>query len=172
MLYHKSDRLIGLCGKESGGADTPGILSELPRVQTMTQKNKPPTNDDGSTERQTDGEPDLIDNVEDLIEQDPLVSIFGDHPRTRILMALLDEYPRSMNPSNIVEKASISRQSWYRHHEELLETGLIEKVGEAGNSPLYATVDIEEDKRIEWLQKLRDWTGAYERSGRRPTGES
>lgn len=136
----------------------------------MTRQDQPvveETPDPSGKQGETDSE--VIDHVEDLIENDPLVRLFGDHPRTRILMALLDAYPRSMNPSSIVDQAKVSRQSWYRHKDELIETGIMEKVGEAGNSPLYALVDADEDNRIEWLQKLRDWTGAFERDGTRPS---
>jgi hypothetical protein len=136
----------------------------------MSHQNPEQVNDekDKSVARPGDESPELIDNAEDLIENDPLVMLFGDHPRTRILMAMLDAYPQSMNPSSIVDRANISRQSWYRHQESLLETGLIKQVGNAGNSPLYALVGLEDDPRIEWLQKLRDWTAVYTREGRRP----
>jgi hypothetical protein len=116
-----------------------------------------------------DGSLEIIDNPEDLIERDPLIMLFGDHPRARIVMALLDAYPQPMNPSSIVEKARISRQSWYRHRDQLVKTGLIKEVGQAGNSPLYALVNRDEDRRVEWLQKLRDWTAVYQREGRKPT---
>lgn len=136
----------------------------------MSHKNPERINDekDKPVDGPVDESPDPIDNVEELIENDPLVMLFGDHPRTRILMAMLDAYPQPMNPSSIVDRANVSRQSWYRHQETLLETGLIRQVAKAGNSPLYALVDREDDIRIEWLQKLRDWTAVYTREGRRP----
>jgi len=134
----------------------------------MSQEYQSLTGPDDQEAKQNDESKKVIDNPEDLIENEPLVSLFGDHARTRILMALLDAYPKPMNPTAIVEKANISRQSWYRHHEGLLDAGIMEKVGNAGNSPLYALVDDDDDARVEWLQKLRDWTGAYQRSGHRP----
>lgn len=113
-----------------------------------------------------DGTPEVVDNVEDLIEQDPLIKMFGDHARARILMALLDAYPQPMNPTAIVEQAKVSRQTWYRHKDDLLETGIIQEAAKAGNSPLYSLADPDEDPRIEWLQKLRDWTATHQREGR------
>lgn len=133
----------------------------------MTQQDQPKveraTDEDGVRD---DAGVDTLDHVEDLIERDPLIMLFGDHARARIVMAMLDSHPYPQNPASIVEQAQISRQSWYRHKEPLIETGLIKQVSKAGNSPMYAIPSDEEDKRVEWLQKLRDWTGAYMRDER------
>lgn len=148
-----------------------GEIEGFPGAPTMANPDPPIVNDqDTNQENHQVNEPsEGIDNVEDLIEHDPLIMLFGDHPRARIIMALLNAYPQPMNPSSIVDQANVSRQSWYRHQETLLKTGLVEEVAKAGNSPLYALVDIDDDLRVEWLQKLRDWTATYRREGRRPT---
>jgi hypothetical protein len=135
----------------------------------MTNQHNPvPDDTTGPPAAAEDSEPKVVDNVEDLIEQEPLVMLFGDHARVRIVMALLDAYPQAINPASIVDQANVSRQSWYRNKDDLLATGLIKEVGQAGNSPLYALVDIDEDRRVEWLQKLRDWTASFRRDDRRP----
>lgn len=104
---------------------------------------------------------------EELLQQRPLLKLFDDGPRVRILSVLLDaEQPP--NPTRIVERAEIGERSWYNHKDPLLETGLVVEAGHAGNSPLYAIPDRGDDVRVEWLEKLRDWTGAYIRDGTRP----
>lgn len=117
-----------------------------------------PTNDDV----------DVITSSEELLQQRPLLQIFDDGPRARILAVLLDA-ERPLNPTAIVDRAEIGERSWYNHKDALLEVGLVEEVGQAGNSPLYAVVDVEDDRRVEWIEKVSDWTGAYLRDGTRPS---
>lgn len=93
-----------------------------------------------------------------------LVSLFDDGPRVRILSVLLDaEQP--LNPTRIQDRAEISAKTWYNHRDDLLDTGLVREVGQAGNSPLYAMPDREEDPRVTALQQLVDYTAAYRRQG-------
>ena len=58
-------------------------------------------------------------------------------------------------------------KSWYDHRDDLLATGLVEKVGDAGNSPLYA---INEDPRYEALRILEDLAEVSEESASVPEG--
>lgn len=111
---------------------------------------------------------DIITSSEELLQQRPLLRVFDDGPRARILAVLLDA-ERPLNPTAIVDRAHIGERSWYNHKDALLEVGLVEEVGQAGNSPLYAIVDVEDDHRVEWLKKFSDWTGAYLRDGERPS---
>lgn len=113
----------------------------------------PPTND---IDAAADGGGETIDNYPDALREDPLVYLFGDHAKTRLLVALLQS-PEPLNPSQIVEQADLeSRTSWYRNKDDLFATGLVEQVDKVGNSPKY---DIAvDDDRVEWLEKLRDFT--------------
>lgn len=104
----------------------------------------------------------IIDNGEDLIKQDPLIGLFGDTPRIRFFRVLLDAH-NPINPSEIVRRANVGKTTWYNHEDALLATGLIEQTGNAGNSPLYAVVNADDDPRVEWLEKLRAWTRDYQR---------
>lgn len=105
---------------------------------------------------------------EELLQRNPLIRLFDDGPRIRILAVLIDA-GQPLNPTSIVERAQIGERTWYNHKDELLATGIVEEAGQAGNSPLYALVDIEDDRRAEWLQQLQDWTGAYLCDGERPS---
>lgn len=116
-----------------------------------------------------DGRPDggeTIDSIEGTIQGDPLIVLFGDHAKARMVMALLDAHPRPLNPSDIVENAGLgSRQTWYDYRDDLEATGLVRETGTAGNSPLYGL--DEEDDRVEWLEKLRNFTGSGLEEARR-----
>ena len=105
-----------------------------------------------------------IETVEESIQTDPLAVLVGDHPRARILIALLDAYPNGLNPTSITENASIgARSTVYNHLDDLQATGMVvedEQASEqAGASTIYKLADRDAEKRTEWLQKLRDFTG-------------
>lgn len=112
-----------------------------------------PTND---VETAADGSGETFENYADVLREDPLVYLFGDHAKTRLLIALL-QAPEPLSPSQIVEQADLeSRTSWYRNKDDLLATGLVEQVDKVGNSPRFDLAV--EDDRVEWLEKLRDFT--------------
>lgn len=101
---------------------------------------------------------DIITDIEQLTANSPLVTLFGNHAKTRILHVLLAA-AEPLNPSRICERAGFgSAHSWYSHKDDLLATGLVEQVGNAGNSPLYALV--EDDPRVQALDKIHDLTRA------------
>ncbi|MFC4553569.1 MULTISPECIES: winged helix-turn-helix domain-containing protein [Halorussus] len=107
-----------------------------------------------------------LESIEEIVATDPLAQVVGDHPRTRILIALLDVYPRGLNPTSIKENAALgSRSTVYNHLDSLLATGLVvedEQASEqAGNSTIYKLVDHEDDERTEWLGRLRDFTAKH-----------
>lgn len=112
----------------------------------------------------------VIDSPEAMLEQNPLVRLFGTGPRVKMLAVLLDA-DRPLNPSRICELADVNRTTWYDHKDALLESGLVTEEEPAGNSPMYAFVEATDDERAVWLSKLHDWTGAYLRDGARPTDD-
>ena len=88
------------------------------------------------------------------------MTLFDAETKVRIIIALLakDGYP--LKPSGIVKHTGVSNtKSWYDHRDDLLATGLVEKVGDAGNFPLYASNDGD-DSRYEVLRVLKDLTRA------------
>ncbi len=99
----------------------------------------------------------VLDSPGDMIEQDPLVQLFGDGAQVKVLAVLLNAID-PLNPSTIQERADIHHDTWYRVRDDLLETGLVEEVGSVGNSPIYAVPDEVVDLRVQWLQQTRDWT--------------
>lgn len=81
--------------------------------------------------------------------------MFGDSAKTRVLMTLDVWRNQALRPGDICEHANISRSSWYNVRDDLLEAGLVEKVKQAGNAPMYTMPD--EDARVRWFQYLVDF---------------
>ncbi|WP_162989876.1 hypothetical protein [Natronorubrum halophilum] len=93
------------------------------------------------------------------------VRIVGRFPVTRpeahvgdrivIVAAVLEEGSDSsqFTPSAIYEYDGVSRDAWYRYHEDLEEVGVIERDGKIGNSPLYR---LTETPLVERLRELAD----------------
>lgn len=77
------------------------------------------------------------------IDTDALVQLFAPEGKLRIVAAVLQEGAGGevFNPSRIYEHDDVSRDAWYRYHEDLIDVGLIEQDGKIGNSPVYRLVD-------------------------------
>jgi len=116
------------------------------------------------------------ETVEQSISTDPLAVLVGDHPKARILIALLDAAPNGLNPTSLTENANVARQTVYNHLDDLRATGLVvedEQASEqAGNSTVWKIVDHDADERTAWLGKLRDLTARELRETGYYDGES
>jgi hypothetical protein len=94
-----------------------------------------------------------------IIANDPLVSMLTPGTKVRILSALIAVGGEKLNPSAICERAAISRDGWYEHRDDLVETfGVIEEAAPAGNSPMYR-VDME-DPLVKRIREARDLAAA------------
>lgn len=69
-------------------------------------------------------------------EDSALTSLFGTHPKTKILAALLSE-SRDVNVTRIAELAGVSRSTVYDHLDDLEELRVVEQTRTVGGSPLY-----------------------------------
>lgn len=65
-----------------------------------------------------------------------LVYLFGDHPKTRIITALLSER-NDVNITRLAELAGIGRQTVYRHIEDLEDIEVVTQTRTIGNSKMY-----------------------------------
>jgi DNA-binding transcriptional ArsR family regulator len=92
-------------------------------------------------------------DIESIVQRDPLLHVFGDTARGRIIRALLITH-RPMNPSDICRQSNLSRSSFYRNIDDLLETGIVVEADETPESTLYAIVD---DEVREALELLGSW---------------
>lgn len=66
-----------------------------------------------------------------------VIEVLGDHPKTRILLALLTDPDRDYNVTDIARLAGTDRSTVYRHIDSLIEFGLIERTRKSGNAPMY-----------------------------------
>lgn len=85
--------------------------------------------------------PDVKDNGEEesYAEGTVLTKLLGDGPKVSILTAFLaDPDPDfDYNVTEIAELAGVSRNTVYRHIDDLLQLGIIVKTRESGGSPRY-----------------------------------
>lgn len=98
--------------------------------------------------------------IEDAGEQDvgpegsAVIDVLGDHPKTRILLALLTDPDRDYNVTDIARLADTDRSTVYRHIDDLIEIGLVTPTRKAGNAPMYQ-INPDSDaakafRRFEW----------------------
>lgn len=78
------------------------------------------------------GEPD-----EPYAEETPLTWLFGDHPESKLVAAILSERDQEINISDWARLAGVSRSPLYNHLDSLLEHGVVELGQKDGSSQLY-----------------------------------
>lgn len=66
-----------------------------------------------------------------------LALLLGDGPKVRLLSALLAEPDFDHTVTEIAELAGVSRNTVYRHLDDLLELGVVVETRESGGSPRY-----------------------------------
>lgn len=79
------------------------------------------------------------DDEEAYAEDSILTKLLGDGPKVKILTAFLaDPDPEfDYTVTEIADLAGVSRNTVYRHLDDLQETGVIVKTRESGSSPRY-----------------------------------
>lgn len=87
-------------------------------------------------------------------EETLLLDVLGDHPKTRILSALLADHDHDLNPTDIARLAGLERSTVYNHIDDLLAYRLVEQTRTVGNSTMYQlNEDSDAAKRLaafEW----------------------
>lgn len=66
-----------------------------------------------------------------------LTELFGDGPKVKILAAFLAEPDFDHNVTDIARLSGVTRKTVYKHLDDLLELGVVEKTRETGGSPRY-----------------------------------
>ena len=89
----------------------------------------------------------------DLVEDDVLLQLLTPESKVRILLALSRVRGEKLNPTAICERANIGANAWYDNRDDLLDLGVVQRAGHAGNSPLYR-VDLG-DPIVERLVEIR-----------------
>lgn len=66
-----------------------------------------------------------------------VLGVLGDHPKTRMLLALLTNPNRDYNMTDIARLSDTDRSTVHRHMDDLLEYGVVQKTRKAGNAWMY-----------------------------------
>ena len=66
-----------------------------------------------------------------------LTDVLGPHAKVKILVVLIADNDRDLNPTEISRMAGIDRSTFYEHVDDLLAYGMIEQTRTVGNSPMY-----------------------------------
>ena len=66
-----------------------------------------------------------------------LTDVLGPHAKVKILVVLIADNDRDLNPTEIARMAGIDRSTFYEHVDDLLAYGMIEQTRTVGNSPMY-----------------------------------
>jgi len=74
---------------------------------------------------------------EPYAEGTALTKLLGDGPKVKILSAFLADPGWDHNVTEIAEMAGVSRNTVYRHIDDLTDLGVVERTRERGGSPQY-----------------------------------
>lgn len=100
--------------------------------------------------------PDDDDDSDSYADRSAFLPLFATESRTSILAALVGERGRDLSVTDVAELAGVARSTVYDHLDDLLDLGVVERVGEEGERPTYR---LNEDSEIaDELVKLEDAT--------------
>lgn len=68
----------------------------------------------------------MVENSVSYSDGTPLVELFGDSGKARLLSLFVDERNRDMNVSEIARQAGVSRNTVYDNIDDLVEIGAVE----------------------------------------------
>ena len=92
------------------------------------------------------------DPQEAFAEGTPLVELFGQPGRTKLISVFVDERDNDLNVSELARQAGVARSTVYDHLDDLVELGIIEETRETGPSTRYQL--DKEDEIAELLSRL------------------
>lgn len=78
-----------------------------------------------------------VDGMEAYADDTVLTDVLGDHPKTKILIALIGEADRDHNPTDIARLAGIDRSTFYAHIDDLMAYDLVNLTRTSGQSTMY-----------------------------------
>lgn len=115
-------------------------------------------------------DPDEIEEMDTLFEGHPLFEVLMPPAKAKFMLMLMGINGEKLPPSDIYNRAGVSHETWYKYRDELVEKyNVIEKAGNAGNSPLYRINSDSEivklldqlitaagDRKEEWIMEQRN----------------
>lgn len=84
-----------------------------------------------------------------------LTELLGDHPKVKILAALLSESDRDITITDIANLSGMSRSAVYDHIDDLLSLNVVHKTREIGGSPMY---EINRDSEVAENMARLEWS--------------
>ncbi|WP_395166376.1 hypothetical protein [Natrinema pallidum] len=84
------------------------------------------------------------------IDANALAQLLAPEAKLRLVAAVLEEGAdnETFNPAAVHDRDGVSRDAWYRYHEDLVDYGVIEQDGKIGNSPVYRLADTDLVQRL------------------------
>jgi DNA-binding transcriptional ArsR family regulator len=67
-----------------------------------------------------------------------LLSVLGDHPKTKMLALFIQNSNMDYNVTEIAEKSNLKRDTVYKYLDTLRAWGLVEKTRKVGNSQMFS----------------------------------
>jgi DNA-binding transcriptional ArsR family regulator len=115
----------------------------------------------------TDTKPEDPSDEAHVTDEHVLVSVLGDHPKTKILATFIGNPEMDFNVTEIAEYSNLKRDTVYKYLDTLKGWGLIEETRRVGNSQMYA-LNTENDAneafaKFEW--ELLTHLGDKEQAG-------
>ncbi|MFD1588522.1 winged helix-turn-helix domain-containing protein [Halorientalis brevis] len=83
-----------------------------------------------------------VESTEAYADDTPLVELFGENARTRILAAIVGNRKRELSVSELAREAGVARKTVYDHIDELVEIDAVE-AREGGQGNRYTLADTE-----------------------------
>lgn len=74
---------------------------------------------------------------ESFADEAPLMALFGQPARTRLISVFVDEGEYDLNVSELADQAGVARSTVYDHLDDLEALGVVEQTRETGNSTRY-----------------------------------
>lgn len=102
----------------------------------------------------TEIERDARENQSSYSDNAPLVHVFGESGKTKIISALLSERDRDLNVSDISQIGGVARSTVYDNIDELQEMGVVVKTREIGGGPMYQ-INMD-NEMVQHISKVED----------------
>ena len=102
----------------------------------------------------TEVERDTRENRGSYADDAPLVHVFGESGKVKIITALLSERDRDLNVSDIAKIGGVARSTIYNNIDDLQEMGIVVKTREVGGGPMYQINT--ENELVQYISRVED----------------
>lgn len=103
-----------------------------------------------------------------VTDEHVLVSLLGDHPKTKILAVFLGNADMDFNVTEIADYADLKRDTVYKYLDTLRGWGLVEETRQVGNSHMYS---LDTDSDAAQALAETEWRLVEHLAGKEEAGE-